>query len=67
MLKLKPHMRSVLRVWMKSHLLSYTFVADEFCAIQRHFLVYDYKHPHLQVRTQIFHILQILRSLSQTR
>jgi len=30
-LKLKPHMRSVLRVWMKSHLLSYTFVADEFC------------------------------------
>lgn len=29
--KLKPHMRGALRVWMKSHLLSYTFVADEFC------------------------------------
>jgi hypothetical protein len=32
--KLKPHMRGALRVWMKSHLLSYTFVADEFCMIQ---------------------------------
>lgn len=28
--KLKPHLRGALREWMKTHLLSYTFVGDEF-------------------------------------
>ncbi|KAJ8598257.1 hypothetical protein CTAYLR_005491 [Chrysophaeum taylorii] len=28
--KLKPHLRGALREWMKTHLLSYTFVGEEF-------------------------------------
>ena len=28
--KLQPHLRGALREWMRSHLLSYTFIGDEF-------------------------------------
>jgi len=28
--KLKPHLRGALKEWIKAHILSYTFVGDEF-------------------------------------